>query len=466
MVKIAIIGGSGLDNPDILKDVEELTVDTKYGSVILKEGYIDDVRIYILSRHGKNHETTPSNVNYRANILALKKLGVTHILAATAVGSLKKEIKPGHIVFPAQYIDFTKKRQLTFFDDVVVHTSLADPYCLALRQLASKVARDLKIPHHNNRTLVTIEGPRFSTRAESHMFRKLGADVINMSNVPESQLAREAGMCYLTIAMSTDYDCWKTSEEAVTFEMVLEIMKNNANKVIALIRKMIPLIRDVDCGCSANVHPSILISLAEKSSEDISEDFCSTSKFGKFLNGDTSNKNSSEEIKSFIRTIPNFPKKGIMFRDVTTLFKNKMGLKLSIDALAEIYKDKKIDKFVGIESRGFILASALAYKLNAGVVLARKPNKLPGKKISQEYSLEYGKDKLEMHTDAISKGENIVIIDDLIATGGTAKATGKLVEKLGGKIDSFAFVVDLPDLGGKEKLKPHKVYTIVEFEGD
>lgn len=443
MVKIAVIGGSGLDNPDVLKKVKKIVVNTRFGSVSLKEGVLDETKIYILARHGEGHETTPTNVNYRANILALKSLGVTHILATTAVGSLREDIKPGDLVFPSQYIDFTKQRKLSFYEDSVVHTSLADPYCPALRQLASIKAKELGIIFHSNKTLVTIEGPRFSTRSESHMFRAIGADVINMSGVPEAQLAREAGICYLSIAMSTDYDCWKVHEQAVTFDMILSIMRENAEKVIKLIREMVTAIKAVDCKCESGFN----VSLNRQLKETI---------IGQF---------AVKPLEDYVRSIPNFPKKGILFRDITTLVKDKVGFKLAVDKLTEIYKDKNIDKFVGIESRGFIFASALAYNLSAGLALARKPNKLPAKKIAVEYSLEYGKDKIEMHKDAIRRGEKVVIVDDLIATGGTAKACGKLVKHLGGKLDSYAFVIDLPDLGGKEKLKPHKIYTLMEFPG-
>jgi adenine phosphoribosyltransferase len=273
----------------------------------------------------------------------------------------------------------------------------------------------------------------------------LGADIVNMSGVPESQLAREAGICYLTVAMSTDYDCWKEREKAVTFEMVMGQMNANSETAISFLRKLVPQIRDSGCGCCSGMSQAL---------EDQLERSTIASESGK-----------NSDLASYIRTVPHFPKQGIMFRDVTTLFKDKIGFRLMIDRLVDIYKDRKIDKIVGIESRGFILASALAYKIGAGVVLARKPNKLPAEKISHEYELEYGKDRLEMHVDAIKKGERVAIIDDLIATGGTASAVAKLVERLGGDIDSFAFVVDLPGLKGKERLKPHKVYTLVEFEG-
>ncbi|MBI3985647.1 MAG: S-methyl-5'-thioadenosine phosphorylase, partial [Lentisphaerae bacterium] len=214
MVKVGIIGGSGLDNPDILKNATSKEIDTPYGrpSSALTCGEIGGVRVVILARHGKDHGITPTQVNYRANISALKQEGCTHILAATAVGSLREEIEPGHLVFPSQFIDFTRLRVLTFFDDKVVHTPMSDPFNKPLTDLLCKACDELGYAYNKGVTVITIEGPRFSTRAESHMFRAWGADIINMSTCPEVILANEAGIPYQAIAMSTDYDCWKENE--------------------------------------------------------------------------------------------------------------------------------------------------------------------------------------------------------------------------------------------------------------
>jgi len=252
MVKVGIIGGSGLDNPDILKDAQEVKVQTPYGSPTsaLTRGAIGGVEVVILARHGKHHSIPPSKVNFRANIWALKEEGCSHILATTAVGSLREEIQPGHLVFPNQFIDHTKKRDLTFFDeDMVIHTPMAEPFCQNLIDLCSQSAGQLKIPYHRNRTVITVEGPRFSTRAESHLFRSWNADVINMSTVPEVILAREKKMHYATVAMSTDYDCWREGEEHVTWEIIVETMKRNAENVIRLFLEIIPKIREYDDLC-------------------------------------------------------------------------------------------------------------------------------------------------------------------------------------------------------------------------
>ena len=174
----------------------------------------------------------------------------------------------------------------------------------------------------------------------------------------------------------------------------------------------------------------------------------------------------TESIKSKIRTIPDWPKKNIMFRDITTLLKSPDGLKETVDLLYNRYADKKIDKVIGIESRGFILAAPLAYRLGCGFVPVRKPGKLPAECESEEYSLEYGKDKIEIHKDAINKGDKVLIVDDLLATGGTMNAARNLVKKLEGEIVECAFVVELPDLKGREKIKGENIFSIVKFEGE
>ncbi len=251
-VKIGIIGGSGLDEPDILKNASEVIVENPYGkpSSPLTCGSIEGVEVVILARHGKDHSIYPSGVNFRANIYALKELGCTHVLAATAVGSLRLEIEPGHLVLPDQFIDFTKRREMTFFDKGhVVHTSMAEPFCPNLRKLLLERAKSLNIPCHSEKTVITIEGPRFSTKAESHMFRAWNADVINMSTVPEVNLAREQKMHYATVAMSTDYDCWHEDEAPVTWEMILTTMKKNAHNVISLFCDVIPHIAEYDDVC-------------------------------------------------------------------------------------------------------------------------------------------------------------------------------------------------------------------------
>ncbi len=261
MVKLGIIGGSGLDDPDILAQAEEKAVDTPFGdpSSPITCGKIEGVEVAILARHGKKHTIYPSAVNFRANIWALKSLGCTHVLAATACGSLREEIAPGHLVFLDQFIDRTTKRASTFYDkDRVCHIPMGDPFCPSIRNILIERAGALGIMHHPAGTMVTIEGPRFSTKAESRLFRSWGCDVINMTTVPEVTLAREAGLCYASMAMSTDYDCWHESEEHVTIELILEIMKKNAENVIRLMLDVIPRISSDACMCREFIKTSVI----------------------------------------------------------------------------------------------------------------------------------------------------------------------------------------------------------------
>ncbi len=233
MAKIGMIGGSGFDDPDFLTDMKTVKKGTPFGSLShdLITGKAYGIEVVILLRHGEGHRIMPSAINFRANIWAMKEIGVTHIIATSACGSLREEIKPGHLVFPDQFIDRTRTRKATFYEgDQVVHISMADPFCEKLRQILVRTAADEGIAHHSTGTVVTIEGPRFSTRAESRMFRMWGGDIINMSTVPEAVLAREAGICYAVVAMSTDYDAWHHSEEPVTWEMIANTMNKKRPK--------------------------------------------------------------------------------------------------------------------------------------------------------------------------------------------------------------------------------------------
>jgi len=241
MAKIGIIGGSGLDDPQILKDARDEIVATHWGepSSPLRHGTIEGVACVLLARHGREHTLPPTQVPNRANIQALLDAGCTHILATTAVGSLRNKIGRGDLVIVDQFIDFTRFRNSSFHDffepGQAMHTPMADPFDAELRKLLVATARALKIKHHAKGTVVTIEGPRFSTRAESHMFRAWGADIINMSIAPECALANEAGIPYATVAMSTDYDCWKDDEEPVTWDQIVAIFEQNVEKVVRLL---------------------------------------------------------------------------------------------------------------------------------------------------------------------------------------------------------------------------------------
>jgi 5'-methylthioadenosine phosphorylase len=248
MIRVGIIGGSGLENPDILKSPEEINTDTPYGvlSSSLLCGSLNGTEIVILSRHGRLHTIPPSKINNRANIFALKEAGCTHLLATTACGSLREEICRGDLIVPDQFIDFTRHRNTTFFDEFdpgkMNHTPMADPFDKTLREKIISAADRTGLSIHKKGTLLTIEGPRFSTRAESKMFRLWGADLINMSVAPEVILANELALPYAAIAMSTDYDSWKEDETPVSWEEVIKVFDENVNKVLRLLREVIPAI--------------------------------------------------------------------------------------------------------------------------------------------------------------------------------------------------------------------------------
>jgi len=425
-MKIGLIGGSGLENLDIFENSLSKEVETPFGkpSSPIVIGKINNIDIFFISRFGFKHEITPTEVNNRANIFALKNEGCKFIIATTAVGSLREEIKRGDFVILDQFIDFTKQRKLTFFDKFefgAVHTPMANPFSEILRKKLIESCEKLKFPVHKKGTIITIEGPRFSTKAESNLFKQWGADIINMTTSPEAILANEAEIPFATIATSTDYDCWKEDEEPVTWNEIKYIMKENAEKVKKILLETI---------------------------------------------NSFSREQEIIKIKDKIRTIPDFPKKGILFRDITTLLQDKDSLKKIANIFCEKYRDVKIDVVAGIESRGFILAGILAERLNAGLALIRKPGKLPYETIKQEYALEYGTDVVEMHKDSVKLGQKVLLVDDLIATGGTALASCNLIKKLSGQIIDCAFIIELEELGGIEKIKKEGLtaFSIVKFK--
>ncbi len=241
-MKIAVIGGSGLYDINNPSEAEELNIVTPWGETsdsILKteeEGH----EIYFLSRHGRGHLIAPSEINFRANIYALKFLGVDWIISVSAVGSLKENIPPGMIVLPNQFLDFTKNRESTFFSEgIVAHVSMAKPVSEVLSNALKDACDVLDIPCGFGGTYVCIEGPQFSSLAESNFYRSLDADVIGMTNMPEAKLAREAEICYSTLALSTDYDCWHPDHESVTVDQVIETMNSNVENAKAVIKQVI-----------------------------------------------------------------------------------------------------------------------------------------------------------------------------------------------------------------------------------
>ncbi|MFH1786183.1 MAG: S-methyl-5'-thioadenosine phosphorylase [archaeon] len=249
---IGIIGGSGIYSLDVKKH-KDVQVSTPFGkpSGKVRTGTIAGKKVAFIARHGDGHIHSPSNLNYRANIFALKKIGVTKILSVQAVGSLKEGIMPLDIVIPNQIIDRTRLRASTFFDKgIVTHVSFADPFCSELSGLLSGTSRQLGYQTHPNGTYLCMEGPQFSTRAESKMYQSWGASIIGMTAVPEAKLAREAEMCYASVATVTDYDVWKERMEDVSVEMIIENAKKNEAAVIRVLEAVIPKINaDADCTC-------------------------------------------------------------------------------------------------------------------------------------------------------------------------------------------------------------------------
>lgn len=250
---LAVIGGSGLYGMKDLKVLETITPDTPYGAVSspILIGELAGRKVAFLARHGIGHTITPTEVNYRANIYALKMLGVRKIVSISACGSLREDYAPGHIVIPDNLVDFTKDRQRSFFGEgLVAHIGTANPYCTDLCEQTAQAIMDAGGTLHKGGTLITIEGPRFSTKAESNMFRQWGMSIIGMTAAPEAFLAREAEMCYVTMAHVTDYDVWHVSEEPVTVEMVLRILHNNTETAQQAILNLVqnPTLVD-DCPC-------------------------------------------------------------------------------------------------------------------------------------------------------------------------------------------------------------------------
>lgn len=262
MTTLGVIGGSGLYQMSGVHKGEWVSVDTPFGAP--SDGYfigeIDGVKVVFLPRHGRGHRILPSELNFRANIYGMKKLGVEQLIAVSAVGSLKKEIAPGEIVIPNQFIDRTRGRIGTFFGrGIVAHVSFADPMCGELTQLLAEVGREIGATIHQGGTYVCMEGPQFSTRAESYLYRSWGADIIGMTNLQEAKLAREAELCFATLALATDYDCWNTEHGDVVIEDVLAILGKNVTTAQAIIRQAIPrLSRTRSCPCAHALKDAII----------------------------------------------------------------------------------------------------------------------------------------------------------------------------------------------------------------
>ncbi len=251
-MKIGIIGGSGLYKIDGLKDIKEVKVDTPFGkpSDDYIVGHLEGPEVVFLPRHGRGHRILPTELNYRANIYGMKKLGVEQIISISAVGSYKEELKPLDIVLPDQFVDRTNQaRKTTFFGEgIVAHISFAEPVCPELKKAIYDAGNELGVTMHSNGTYLNMEGPAFSTKAESRLFKNLDMDIVGMTNMPEARLAREAEICFATVAFVTDYDCWH--EEMVTIDMVIANLTKNVETAKRLIKKVTPkLTKKRNCAC-------------------------------------------------------------------------------------------------------------------------------------------------------------------------------------------------------------------------
>jgi len=261
---IGVIGGTGLYNIEGMTDIEEVRIDTPFGkpsdSFII--GKLEGTAIAFLSRHSRGHKIMPTELPNKANIYAMKSLGAEHIIASCSAGSFKKEIEPGHLLIPDQVIDRTRLRESTFFGDGIVgHIPFADPFCPALSDILYESARETGTTVHKGGTFVVMEGPAFSTRAESRLYRSWDADLIGMTTLPEAKLAREAEICYAAIGCVTDYDSWWKSAEAITVDVILNIMHHNVDTAKEIIKKSVSRISENrDCACPTALQTAIVTS--------------------------------------------------------------------------------------------------------------------------------------------------------------------------------------------------------------
>src|SRR5262245_46119980 len=259
---IGIIGGSGLYDIEGLHQIKQVRIRTPFGppSDVVVLGDLDGVRIAFLSRHGRGHRFNPSEINYRANIYALKSLGVRRVISVSAVGSMKESIRPGDVILPDQFIDLTKRRVSTFFaEGIVAHVAFGDPVCASLGAVLLDAAHTVGAAVHQGGVYLCIEGPQFSTRGESQLYRQWGASVIGMTNLPEAKLAREAELCYATVALATDYDCWHETEAAVTVDAILTTLRQNVTLAKRLLRAVLPAVAEVKaCICQRALQDAII----------------------------------------------------------------------------------------------------------------------------------------------------------------------------------------------------------------
>lgn len=261
---VGVIGGSGLYAMEALENVQEQHIDTPFGapSDAVMTGRVDGVGVAFLARHGRGHRLIPSEIPYRANVYALKTLGVRYLISLSAVGSLRQDLRPLDMVLPDQFIDLTRRRESTFFGSgAVAHVSMAQPVCAQLADVLARAVDAAGLPKeqrlHRGGTYVCIEGPQFSTLAESHWYRSMGANVIGMTNMPEAKLAREAELCYATVAMVTDFDCWHPDHDHVSVEAIIRVLTDNAARARALVRAVAPKLAGRTDSCREGCHTAL-----------------------------------------------------------------------------------------------------------------------------------------------------------------------------------------------------------------
>jgi len=275
MRTVGVIGGSGLYNIEGIKDLKEVKTKTPFGnpSDAYHCGILEGVKVVFLPRHGRGHRINPSEVNYRANIYGMKKLGVSAIISVSACGSLKEELKPMDFVIPDQFIDRTVKRQSTFFcDGIVAHVALADPVCPQIGDILEKSAKAINVTVHHGGTYLNMEGPQFSTRAESLLYRSWKLDIIGMTNATEAKLAREAEIAYATLAAVTDYDCWHQTHESVTVDMIIEYLNKNVDNAKKILKKAIPQVAKVSSFAAEDALKFAIITQRDKIPAKVKKD--------------------------------------------------------------------------------------------------------------------------------------------------------------------------------------------------
>ncbi|MGE3620665.1 MAG: S-methyl-5'-thioadenosine phosphorylase [Acidimicrobiia bacterium] len=466
---LGVIGGSGIYDLDGLADGRWVQVDTPFGppSDAVLVGRLDGIEVAFLPRHGRGHRILPGHLNFRANVSALKQLGVTDVLSLSAVGSLREDLPPGTFVVVDQFVDLTTRRRSFFDEGLAVHVSMADPTCGRIGAAVAEAAADEGGAPRVGGTYVCIEGPQFSTRAESEVYRGWGADVIGMTNMPEAKLAREAEMCFATLAMVTDYDCWHPDHGDVTAATVAATFAANAARARQVVRRVVPALAEhpSPCphGCDRALDDAVIT--APGSRDRVRAALLASA--GLRVGGSPPPVEDPHDLGRLVRTVPDFPRPGILFRDITTLLEDGEGLRRTVGALAGRARPHGIDRVVGIDARGFILGGALAFELGVGFVAVRKQGKLPGRTARMDYELEYGTDAVEVREGGIPPGARVLVVDDLLATGGTAEAAIKLARQQGAEVVEACFVIELPDLGGRARLLAQgcAVHSLVAFAG-